>query len=194
MNPGPRPGGGGDPRLDRPEAPLVRFGLVEDIFNICRAASIWPLGFGIACCAIEMMATSMSRYDTDRFGIFFRGTPRQADVMIVAGTIAKKFAPSIRRLYEQMPAPKWVLAMGNCAISGGPFAYDGQYAIVDGADKFLPVDIYIPGCPPRPEALLTGFLELQEKITADIKPPFNYFEPKYERIAKNVKVVEPRDL
>jgi len=194
MNPSPPSGQGRSPATDRPQEPLVRFGLVEDIFNICRAASMWPLGFGIACCAIEMMATSMSRYDTDRFGIFFRGTPRQADVMIVAGTIAKKFAPSIRRLYEQMPAPKWVIAMGNCAISGGPFAYDGQYAIVDGADKFLPVDIYVPGCPPRPEALLRGFFDLQEKITAGIKPPFNYFKPKYDRIDKNVKVVEPRDL
>jgi len=122
--------------------------------------------FGLACCAIEMMATGASRFDLARFGAeVFRPSPRQCDVMIVAGTISKKMEPAVKTLYDQMPEPKWVIAMGNCAISGGPFAFEGQYGIVEGADKFLPVDIYIPGCPPRPEALIEGILELEEKVT-----------------------------
>jgi NADH-quinone oxidoreductase subunit B len=122
--------------------------------------------FGLACCAIEMMATGAARFDLARFGAeVFRPSPRQCDVMIVAGTISKKMEPAVKTLYDQMPEPKWVIAMGNCAISGGPFAFEGQYGIVEGADKFLPVDIYIPGCPPRPEALIEGILELEEKVT-----------------------------
>jgi NADH-quinone oxidoreductase subunit B len=128
--------------------------------------------FGLACCAIEMMAAGASRFDLSRFGAeVFRPSPRQCDVMIVAGTITKKMAPAVKTLYDQMPEPKWVIAMGNCAISGGPFVFDGQYAIVEGADKFLDVDVYIPGCPPRPEALIEGILELEEKITGSRRWP-----------------------
>jgi NADH-quinone oxidoreductase subunit B len=144
----------------------VRLGVLEEVINVLRANSLWPMTFGLACCAIEMMAAGASRFDLDRFGAgVFRASPRQSDLMIVAGTISKKMAPTVITLYEQMPAPKWVIAMGNCAISGGPFAYEGQYAIVNGADKILPVDVYVPGCPPRPEALIQGFLELQDRLT-----------------------------
>jgi NADH-quinone oxidoreductase subunit B len=146
--------------------PPVHFAVLEDLLDIGRANSLWPMTFGLACCAIEMMAAGAARFDLDRFGMgVFRPSPRQSDVMIVAGTISKKMADIVVTLYEQMPAPKWVIAMGNCAISGGPFAYPGQYAIVNGADKILPVDLYIPGCPPRPEALVQGLLALQDQLT-----------------------------
>jgi len=144
---------------------ILGFAVLQDLLNLARVNSLWPMTFGIACCSIEMMAAGMARFDLDRFGIIFRSTPRQSDVMIVAGTISHKFVPTIKTLWEQMPGPKWVIAMGNCAISGGPFAYEGQYAIVNGADKILPVDIYVPGCPPRPEGLIQGLLQLQKKIT-----------------------------
>jgi NADH-quinone oxidoreductase subunit B len=148
------------------EDPPVKLAVLERLFDLARANSLWPMTFGLACCAIEMMAAGASRFDLDRFGAgVFRPSPRQSDVMIVAGTISRKMAPIIQTLYDQMPAPKWVIAMGNCAISGGPFSYPGQYAIVNGADRFLPVDIYIPGCPPRPEALIQGILELQDRLT-----------------------------
>lgn len=148
-------------------APYVRFGLLEDLINRARANSLWPLTFGLACCAIEMMAAGASRYDLDRFGSgVFRPSARQADVMIFAGTISKKMAPVIRQLWDQMPAPKWAIAMGGCTIDGGPFKYQNQYAIVEGADKLVPVDVYIPGCPPRPEALIAGILKLQDKVRA----------------------------
>jgi NADH-quinone oxidoreductase subunit B len=146
--------------------PQVKLAVLEDVLNLCRANSLWPITFGLACCAIEMMAAGASRFDLDRFGAgVFRPSARQSDLMIVAGTISKKMAPAIKRLYDQMPAPKWVIAMGNCAISGGPFNYDGQYAIVPGADLIIPVDVYVPGCPPRPEGLIEGILQLEEKIT-----------------------------
>jgi NADH-quinone oxidoreductase subunit B len=147
-------------------APLVHVARLENFLNVCRANSLWPMTFGLACCAIEMMAAGASRFDLDRFGAgVFRPSPRQSDLMIIAGTISKKMAPTIVTLWEQMPAPKWCVAMGNCAISGGPFEYDGQYAIVPGADLIVPVDVYIPGCPPRPEALIQGLLLLQDMIT-----------------------------
>jgi NADH-quinone oxidoreductase subunit B len=152
--------------LEPPGEPAIRFALLDDVLNLARANSLWPMTFGLACCAIEMMAAGASRFDLDRFGAgVFRPSPRQSDLMIVAGTISKKMAPAIQMLWDQMPNPKWCIAMGNCAISGGPFEYDEQYAIVPGADLIVPVDIYIPGCPPRPEALIQGFLALQDKIT-----------------------------
>jgi NADH-quinone oxidoreductase subunit B len=144
---------------------VLGFAPVQDLLNLARVNSLWPITFGIACCAIEMMAAGMARFDLDRFGTIFRGSPRQSDVMVVAGTISKKLVPTIKTLYEQMPGPKWVMAMGNCAISGGPFAYEGQYAIVNGTDKIIPVDVYIPGCPPRPEAFIQGLLKLQTLIS-----------------------------
>jgi NADH-quinone oxidoreductase subunit B len=145
---------------------FVQFALAEQLINMCRVNSFWPLTFGIACCAIEMMATGCARFDMSRFGAeVFRPSPRQSDVMIVAGTITKKMMPGIKTLYDQMPEPKWVMALGNCAISGGPFAFEGQYSIICGADEFLPVDVYVPGCPPRPEALLQGIIELEHKVS-----------------------------
>lgn len=154
------------------QSPIVQLAPLDQVLAIGRANSLWPMTFGLACCAIEMMAAGASRFDLARFGAeVFRPSPRQCDVMIVAGTISKKMAPAVKTLYDQMPEPKWVIAMGNCAISGGPFAFEGQYGIIEGADQFLPVDIYIPGCPPRPEALIEGILELEEKITGSRRWP-----------------------
>lgn len=132
--------------------------------NWARQSSIWPLTFGIACCAIEMMATGAPRFDIDRFGAgAFRATPRQADLMIVAGTVTYKMASRVRRLYDQMPDPKYVMAMGACTVGGGPYYIHG-YHVVKGVDLVVPVDIYVPGCPPRPEALLEALMRLQDKI------------------------------
>lgn len=143
----------------------VLFTTLDNIVSWGRKSSLWPMTFGLACCAIEMIAMGCSRYDTDRFGLVFRPSPRQADVMIIAGTMAKKMAPAVKRLYAQMPEPKWVIAMGGCASAGGPF---NTYSVVQGSDLVVPVDVYIPGCPPRPEALMYGFLQLQEKIRREM--------------------------
>ena len=138
----------------------------EWAINAGRSNSIWTLTFGLRCCALEMMATGAAKYDWSRFGLEVpAASPRRADMMVVAGTITKKMEPLVKRLYEQMAEPKYVIAMGSCAISGGPFEYDGQYAIVPGADLIVPVDIYVPGCPPRPEGLIQGFLALEDLIT-----------------------------
>jgi len=137
---------------------------LDKLFNWARSGSLWPMTFGLACCAIEMMATGASRYDLDRFGAgAFRATPRQSDVMIVAGTVTLKMASRIKRLYEQMPAPKYVISMGSCANNGGPYWQHG-YHVLKGIDEVVPVDVYVPGCPPRPESLIEGLIQLQKKV------------------------------
>ncbi len=136
---------------------------IDKIFRWARASSMWPQTFGLACCAIEMMAAAASRFDLDRFGVFMRPSPRQSDCMIVSGTVSFKMASRLVRLYEQMPEPKWVISMGSCANSGGPY-WQGGYHVVKGVDTLVPVDVYVPGCPPRPEALIDGILQLQGMI------------------------------
>ena len=153
----------------RPEGdnPLLEKGYVttsvDALMNWARTGSMWPMTFGLACCAVEMMHAGTSRLDLDRYGVVFRPSPRQSDVMIVAGTLVNKMAPALRKVYDQMPEPKWVISMGACASIGGVF---DNYSIVQGADQVVPVDVYIPGCPPRPEALIYGIVQLQKKIAA----------------------------
>ncbi|WP_221031853.1 NADH-quinone oxidoreductase subunit B [Actomonas aquatica] len=171
--PEPFPAAGNISDEEREE--LRRHGILltslEELYNWGRTNSIWPLQFGLACCAIEMIATATARFDIARFGAeIFRPSPRQADLMIVSGTVTKKMAPQVVRLFNQMPEPKYCIAMGACAISGGPFKQG--YNVLKGIDRYIPVDIYIPGCPPRPEALLNGLIQLQEKIkTERLKGP-----------------------
>jgi NADH-quinone oxidoreductase subunit B len=152
-----RPGG---------DNPLLQRGFVtatlDSLINWARTGSMWPMTFGLACCAVEMMHAGAARIDLDRYGVVFRPSPRQSDVMIVAGTLVNKMAPALRRVYDQMPDPKWVISMGSCANGGGYYHY--SYAVVRGCDRIVPVDVYVPGCPPTAEALVYGILQLQKKI------------------------------
>lgn len=147
------------PYLNKTDYALAR---MDDLLNWGRKSSLWPLTFGLACCAVEMMHFAAPRYDMDRFGVVFRASPRQADVIIVAGTLTNKMAPALRKIYDQMVHPKWVISMGSCANGGGYYHY--SYSVVRGCDRIIPVDIYVPGCPPTAEALLYGVLQLQKKI------------------------------
>ncbi len=144
---------------------------LDDVLNWARLSSIWPMGFGLACCAMEFFSTAASGYDLDRFGVLPRASPRQSDVIIISGTVTFKMGDRVRRLYEQMSEPRYVISMGSCANCGGPY-WEHGYHVVKGVDKIIPVDIYVPGCPPRPEALLGGIMKLQEKIRKEssLKP------------------------
>ena len=135
---------------------------IDDLVNWARKGSLWPMTFGLACCAVEMMHSAASRYDMERFGMVFRASPRQSDVMIVAGTLTNKMAPALRKVYDQMPEPRWVVSMGSCANGGGYYHY--SYSVVRGCDRIVPVDIYVPGCPPTAEGLMYGLLQLQKKV------------------------------
>ncbi len=173
---------------------------VDTIMNWARSSSLWPAMFGLACCAMEMIATATSRYDIARFGMeLFRPSPRQADMMIVSGTVTWKMAPAVRRVYLQMAEPKYVLAMGGCAIMGGPFAYG--YSTLPGVNRIIPVDVYVPGCPPRPESLLVGLMMLQEKIRKETiagkrhriepTPDFSQFLPPGDPVRRELDSLYP---
>ena len=140
---------------------------IDQLVNWARKGLMWPMTFGLACCAVEMMQCGAARYDLDRFGIIFRPSPRQSDVMIVAGTLTNKMAPALRKVYDQMPEPRWVVSMGSCANGGGYYHY--SYSVVRGCDRIVPCDVYVPGCPPTAEALLYGLLQLQKKIARSKK-------------------------
>jgi NADH-quinone oxidoreductase subunit B len=173
---------------------------VDQVVNWARRSSLWPVMFGLACCAIEMIAVATPRYDLARFGAeIFRASPRQADLMIVPGTVTWKMAPAVRRIWLQMPNPKWAIAMGGCAIMGGPFAY--AYSVTPGVNTLIPVDVYVPGCPPRPESLLTGLMLLQDKIKhdtiangwtqRDVEPQFHKYLPDGDPIRKELETLWP---
>jgi NADH-quinone oxidoreductase subunit B len=190
--------------LNNPDIPIpeelkgqISITTLDKIYNWGRRSSLWPMMFGLACCAIEMIATAASRYDFSRFGMeIMRPSPRQSDVMIVSGTVTKKMVPQIVRLYNQMPEPKYVLAMGACASGGGPFK-EG-YSVVAGIDKFLPVDVYVPGCPPTPQALLNGLIKLQEKIDHQSIKSVHWYDKKViEEIPIPIlgpDLMDPRDF
>ena len=147
------------PKVNNKGYVLAKF---NDLLSWARSGSLWPMSFGLACCAVEMMQTGASRYDLDRFGVVFRPSPRQSDVMIVAGTLTNKMAPALRKVYDQMPEPRYVISMGSCANGGGYYHY--SYSVVRGCDRIVPVDVYVPGCPPSAESLLDGIMQLQKKI------------------------------
>ncbi|KAK0426192.1 hypothetical protein QR680_009579 [Steinernema hermaphroditum] len=152
----------GTPFLETSSMAEYALARVDDVINMCQRTSLWPLTFGLACCAVEMMHFAAPRYDMDRYGVVFRASPRQADLIFVAGTVTNKMAPALRRIYDQMPENKWVISMGSCANGGGYYHY--AYSVLRGCDRIIPVDIYVPGCPPTAEALLYGVLQLQKKI------------------------------
>jgi len=165
---------------------------IDKIYNWGRRSSVWPMSFGLACCAIEMICAAAARFDFARFGMeMMRPTPRQADLLLVSGTVSKKMAPQVVRLYDQMPEPKYVLAMGACAISGGPFK--DTYNVVNGIDTYLPVDVYVPGCPPRPEALLEGFIKLHQMIEGQTILTSPWYRKEVER-EMPVPILGPKGL
>jgi len=188
---------GSGPEIPEELRGQVSITTLDKLYNWGRRSSVWPMMFGLACCAIEMIATAASRYDQARFGMeIVRPSPRQSDLMIVSGTVTKKMIPQIVRLYNQMPEPKYVLSMGACASGGGPFK-EG-YNVVDGVDKFIPVDVYVPGCPPTPQALLHGLMKLQEKIDSQSLRSVRWYDEKASEMVPipvlGPDLIDPRDV